>query len=135
MRCDYFQAGKVLAQYCSDNKTIFRGRSILEIGCGLGLTGLAVIKNCEPKDYCFTDNHDDVLRHLIRNIEINLLEQCPLTIDRTEEFPEPIWETNCKGINITVANCSWDRFATSKFCQQLKPDLILAAGKIMTINC
>ena len=47
------------------------GKKILELGCGLGLTGIAVIKGCSPVSYTFTDHHPDVLNTACKNLRIN----------------------------------------------------------------
>lgn len=48
-------------------------RHILELGCGLGLVGLALCSSCDPLSYCFTDCHPQVLTLLRDNIDINLI--------------------------------------------------------------
>lgn len=66
------QAGHVLAEWCSENKPLFRNKRVLELGSGLGLMGLAVIKICEPASYIFTDLPTTVLTTLAENVNINL---------------------------------------------------------------
>ncbi len=46
-------------------------RKIVELGCGLGLTGLIICKTCTPTKYVFTDNNHQVIRTLQENLEIN----------------------------------------------------------------
>ena len=46
-------------------------RRIVELGCGLGLTGLIICRTCHPSHYVFTDCHQQVLQTLCENIEIN----------------------------------------------------------------
>ena len=54
-------------------------RSILELGSGLGLTGLVVRSQCYPASYTFSDCHGAVLAQLAANIHRNqrlLQQQC-----------------------------------------------------------
>lgn len=46
-------------------------RRVLELGCGLGLTGLALCKLCSPSSLCFSDTHPRVLHCLRGNVEHN----------------------------------------------------------------
>ena len=50
----------------------FPFRSILELGAGLGFTGIALCLLCHPSRYTFTDCHDDVLHVLKENVGFNL---------------------------------------------------------------
>ncbi|KAK8388817.1 hypothetical protein O3P69_020648 [Scylla paramamosain] len=70
-----WEASHFLAEWCSKNTSHFQGKKILELGAGLGLTGLAVMKNCKPASYTFTDVHDSVLKVLVENIVINLFSE------------------------------------------------------------
>ncbi|XP_045135426.1 putative protein N-methyltransferase FAM86B1 isoform X5 [Portunus trituberculatus] len=69
------QASHFLAEWCSKNASNFQGKKILELGAGLGLTGLAVVMNCKPASYTFTDVHDSVLKVLVENVAINLFNE------------------------------------------------------------
>lgn len=46
-------------------------RNVLELGCGVGLSGLVALHYCRPKTYFFTDCHDKVLEKVQINLEIN----------------------------------------------------------------
>lgn len=47
---------------------------MLELGSGLGLTGISICKQCQPTQYHFTDCHPQVLFLLAKNIELNLAD-------------------------------------------------------------
>lgn len=46
---------------------------MLELGCGVGLTGLNVTSTCSPKEYIFSDCHAGVLAMVCENVKLNLL--------------------------------------------------------------
>lgn len=45
----------------------------MELGCGLGLTGLVVCRACKVSSYTFSDCHHQVLYLLAKNIENNMV--------------------------------------------------------------
>ena len=47
-------------------------RNVLELGSGLGLTGISILKQCHCNSFTFTDCHTQVLYLLAKNIELNL---------------------------------------------------------------
>ena len=47
-------------------------RNVLELGSGLGLTGISIAKQCHCNSFTFTDCHTQVLYLLAKNIELNL---------------------------------------------------------------
>ena len=52
-------------------------RAVLELGCGVGLTGLVVCRSCSPSSYVFSDFHPSVLQRLRANLELNGLGEGP----------------------------------------------------------
>lgn len=62
------------------------GKSVLELGCGLGFVGVAVCRLCEGCRYIFTDCHEHVLEKLQENVTLNLKGSCKvLSLDWKEE--------------------------------------------------
>ena len=117
-----FQAGRVLADYCAENITLFENRKILELGCGVGLTGLAVIFACRPLHYCFTDVHEEVLNYLVKNIKLN-----EAVIHSRAEGQNVYFESANLESEISVVNLCWGNVNSNLFTSYT-PDVILAAG-------
>eukprot|EP00731_Ephydatia_muelleri_P029139 Em0020g783a len=65
-------AAHYFVDWCMENKHLFEGRHILELGSGSGLAGLAVCCGCNPASFCFTDCHEGVVQQLNENIAINV---------------------------------------------------------------
>ncbi|XP_010473065.1 PREDICTED: protein N-lysine methyltransferase METTL21A-like isoform X1 [Camelina sativa] len=55
--------------YLSENAEILQGCSILELGSGVGITGVLCSKFC--RKVIFTDHNDEVLKILKKNIELH----------------------------------------------------------------
>ncbi|KAM4632280.1 protein-lysine N-methyltransferase EEF2KMT isoform 1-T2 [Discoglossus pictus] len=66
-----WEAALSLAEWAIENPHVFKNRTILELGSGIGLTGLAICKSCHPKRYVFSDYHQRVLQQLKENIHLN----------------------------------------------------------------
>ncbi|CAE1280601.1 EEF2KMT [Acanthosepion pharaonis] len=68
-----WQAAQHLAEWAIENIDVFQNKKILELGSGLGLTGIVICKHCLPAHFCFTDCHPQVLYLLSKNIELNFI--------------------------------------------------------------
>lgn len=50
-------------------------RTVLELGSGVGLTGVALCRSCSPSRYVFSDCHLSVLQRLRDNVRLNGLTE------------------------------------------------------------
>ncbi|CAL1281558.1 unnamed protein product [Larinioides sclopetarius] len=66
-----WEAAKYLSEWCIRNKSHFENKTILELGSGIGLLGIIILKFCNPKKYIFSDKSEEVLKLLSSNIKIN----------------------------------------------------------------
>ncbi|XP_065826461.1 protein-lysine N-methyltransferase EEF2KMT-like isoform X2 [Oscarella lobularis] len=69
-----------LAEWILENREYFDNRSVLELGCGAGLTGLVLLKTAKPARYIFTDHNDQVLQLLEQNLALNNLPDVSVEI-------------------------------------------------------
>lgn len=83
-------------------------RTVLELGSGAGLTGVAICRSCHPSRYVFSDCHPNVLRRLKDNVRLNDL------VGRTT--PE-----------VSVEELDWTQ-ATEEQLEQIGADVVIAAG-------
>ncbi|KAF8767974.1 Protein-lysine N-methyltransferase EEF2KMT like protein [Argiope bruennichi] len=67
-----WEAAKYLSEWCIRNRSYFESKTILELGSGIGLLGIIVLKFCDPEKYIFSDKSKEVLKLLSSNIKINL---------------------------------------------------------------
>lgn len=102
-----FQGGLALAEWCLQNSPQIRNQHVLELGCGLGLTGLTVCASCCPASYTFTDCHSGVLSGLEYNLQLN--------------------RAHVQGVTVAARELDWDDVESFQLLQPL--DLVLAAGK------
>jgi len=66
-----WQGAFSLAEFSLQHRDRFCAKNVLELGCGIGLTGLAILAACLPMSYTFTDGDAAVLDLLRQNIAIN----------------------------------------------------------------
>lgn len=106
------QGGLALAEWCLRNTALLVGRRVLELGCGVGLTGLAVSVACDPLSYTLTDSHPRVLSALEHNLALN--------------------QKLLSGTRVSASLLDWE---DPDSCKQAEPvDLVLAAGEIQNLN-
>ena len=77
----------------------------MELGCGLGLTGLTVCKRCSVNTYTFTDCHTQVLDLLEKNIQYNF--DCHVNERNTSKTYKEI-SSNQIGLNGDNVDCDAD---------------------------
>lgn len=66
-----WEAALYLAEWAMENPQVFADRNVLELGSGVGLTGVAVCRSCAPHRYVFSDCHPSVLKQLRNNVRLN----------------------------------------------------------------
>ncbi|NXL68286.1 EF2KT methyltransferase, partial [Chordeiles acutipennis] len=120
-----------LAEWAMENPTVFSNRTVLELGSGIGFTGIAICKTCNPKTYIFSDYHRCVLQQLTENICLNGFVLEPATtqdIQRECQGQEPE-ATNYQKPKLIVAELDWSS-VTEKQLLDLQPDVIVAADVV-----
>lgn len=60
---------RLLNDYLSDNSEILRGCSVIELGSGVGVTGILCSRFC--REVMLTDHNEEVLKILKKNIELH----------------------------------------------------------------
>lgn len=77
---------------------------MLELGCGVGLTGLAVSVACEPLSYTLTDSHPRVLSALEHNLALNqkLLSETRVSA-RLLDWEDPDSCTQAEPVDLVLA--------------------------------
>ncbi|XP_032768615.1 protein-lysine N-methyltransferase EEF2KMT isoform X2 [Rattus rattus] len=109
-----WDAALYLAEWAIENPAAFTDRTILELGSGAGLTGLAICKACYPRAYVFSDCHAQVLEQLRRNVLLNGFSL---------ELHTPIDSGSPK---VTVAQLDWDEVTSSQL-SAFQADTVIAA--------
>lgn len=84
-------------------------RTVLELGSGVGLTGITICRSCSPSRYVFSDCHAGVLQRLRNNVRLNGLTE------RTSPA-------------VSVQEVDWAA-ATEEQLKQIRADSIIAAGE------
>lgn len=108
-------------------------RTILELGSGIGFTGIAICKTCQPRTFIFSDCHPRVLRQLGENIQLNGFTPEPdVTWSiQTESQGQEVEGQNCQNPKVVVAELDWGS-VTEKQLLGLRADVVIAAGTAPT---
>lgn len=59
---------------------------MLELGSGVGLTGITICRSCSPSRFFFSDCHPSVLQKLRANVQLNGLSEQTSPTARVEEL-------------------------------------------------
>jgi protein-lysine N-methyltransferase EEF2KMT len=66
-----WEAGAALAEFFLVRPDLIKDKSVLELGAGVGLTGIIISGLCEPKSVHLTDYTDATLINMEHNISVN----------------------------------------------------------------
>ncbi|XP_047212405.1 protein-lysine N-methyltransferase EEF2KMT-like [Girardinichthys multiradiatus] len=94
-----WEAALYLAEWTLENQQVFTGRSVLELGSGVGLTGITVCRSCNPLRFVFSDCHSAVLEKLRENVRLNRLGEETSPAIRVDELDwTTVTEEQIRGI-------------------------------------
>ncbi|XP_033921741.1 protein-lysine N-methyltransferase EEF2KMT isoform X1 [Melopsittacus undulatus] len=126
-----WEAALHLAEWALQNPSGFRNRTVLELGSGIGFTGIAICKTCNPKTYIFSDYHHRVLQQLKQNICLNgfVLEPEAAQHIQLESGGQKAEGANQQNPKVIVAELEWGS-VTEKQLLALQPDVIIAADVV-----
>ncbi|XP_057263979.1 protein-lysine N-methyltransferase EEF2KMT isoform X1 [Pezoporus wallicus] len=126
-----WEAALHLAEWALQNPSGFRNRTVLELGSGIGFTGIAICKTCNPKTYIFSDYHHRVLQQLKQNICLNgfVLEPEAAQHIQLESGGQKAEGANHRNPKVVVAELEWG-LVTEKQLLALQPDVIIAADVV-----
>jgi predicted nicotinamide N-methyase len=66
-----WEAGALLAEYFLQNPELVKGRRVIELGAGVGLTGLVIAGHCGAEDVFLTDYTEACRVNMAHNIAVN----------------------------------------------------------------
>ncbi|XP_018335854.1 protein-lysine N-methyltransferase EEF2KMT [Agrilus planipennis] len=123
-----WEASVVLSEWCIANRERLKGKSILELGSGLGLTGITISRFCNPKIIRFSDCHQQVFDILSRNIKLNL-ENTLSTSDMSKSESPVIQKFVSDNQIVEVLKLFWEEI-DENFCKSKEIDYVLAADVV-----
>ncbi|XP_067213351.1 protein-lysine N-methyltransferase EEF2KMT [Linepithema humile] len=123
-----WQGGLVLSEWCAENTEQFYGKNVLELGCGVGQTGMNVISLCSPKQYVFSDYHPTVLDMLCENIKLNFLSsEQRKSLDVRDTTSRIKLQLKYQRSNVQVVELRWEDINEYMTKSLSEPDVIIAA--------
>ncbi|KAG5310935.1 EF2KT methyltransferase, partial [Acromyrmex insinuator] len=130
-----WQGAIVLSQWCEENKEQFCGKNILELGCGVGLTGMNVISICSPKQYIFSDCHPIVLNMLCENVKLNFVSNKQSELLNTFDMTSKLQlQLKYEQTDVQVIDLKWEDIDKYMLKNSLQPDIIIAADILYDSN-
>jgi len=118
-----------------ENKEQFCGKNILELGCGIGLTGMNVISICSPKQYIFSDCHPTVLNMLCENVKLNFVSNKQSDLLNTSDMTSKLQlQLKYKQTDVQVIDLKWENIDEYILENSLQPDVIIAADILYDSN-
>lgn len=107
-----WQAGWYLAEYVITHAEVFEGKTVLELGAGVGFTGLVLAEAAQPKRVVLSDYGASVMQNLRYNAELNASRfQCP----------------------VDVVTLDWETWDPSESDDELRPDILLAGDCVYDV--
>ncbi|XP_060527707.1 protein-lysine N-methyltransferase EEF2KMT [Cylas formicarius] len=130
-----WQASLALSEWCLKNKLSLENKNILELGSGVGLTGLVLILKCFPKKVYFSDCHKAVLKALCDNINLNLLRNGSTFVVNSQLFENCLLDQIVGNYTeVRVLNLPWEE-VDSEWCKKIgQLDYIVAADIVYDIE-
>ena len=119
-----WEAGIVLSRFIIFNKSLFEGKKVLELGTGVGIGGIAVLKYTKAKEVTLSDYRDDILRNVEKNIIKNAVKHKHVKNNYYEIKSDNC--TLCGQNRGSILNLNWLNF--DKF--DLKYDIIVGSDLI-----
>lgn len=107
-----WQAGWYLAEYVITHVDVFADKTVLELGAGVGFTGLVLAHVARPKRVVLSDYGASVMQNLRYNAEVNAAGvTCP----------------------VDVVTLDWETWDPSESNAELHPDILLAGDCVYDV--
>lgn len=87
-------AGFLMAEFALDNPDLFRGKRVLELGAGIGLTSVFVARGTQPAAMIATDFDVRALKNIQHNFKINGLCPADSKFVSPEEDPSAVYTSS-----------------------------------------
>ncbi|XP_063531417.1 protein-lysine N-methyltransferase EEF2KMT [Cydia strobilella] len=112
-----WEAALMLADWALCNENILLNTKVLELGSGVGFTGITIAKHCKIKSIVLTDCHEDVLKAIKENIIINFPDSNDSNKNELSDS-----QRNCQP-NIDVMMLDWND--DDEIPSHLVPDIVI----------
>lgn len=117
-----WQAAELLTRFLRASPEIVKGLRVLELGSGVGFTGISLVKLGIVDRIVLSDCHGRVLEKLRHNCRVNFAES------NLEQSPESM-SVAYEGKEIKVLEIDWDTFS-GRDLDNLNPDCVIAADVV-----
>jgi predicted nicotinamide N-methyase len=112
-----------------EDPSFFKSKRVIELGSGLGLVGISVLRALEPECFLFTDCNLSVLDILQKNIELNANEKAFKCLQYSVEQLD--WQ-HCKENHIFQQDYDIVLAADVVFDTSLVPSLVSVLSRLLS---
>lgn len=125
-----WEAGWFLAEYLVSHAEEFRGKRVLELGAGVGFSGMALAAVGAPSHIVLTDYAPNVMQNLRYNVEINTDKfACPVTVQALDwDAWDPANDPSERPDVLLAGDCVYDVAAFPSLVRVLNAFLSNEAG-------
>ncbi|XP_026724573.1 protein-lysine N-methyltransferase EEF2KMT-like isoform X2 [Trichoplusia ni] len=113
-----WEAALMLSDWALAKQEIFSEKNVLELGSGVGFTGITIGKLCDIKSLMFTDCHDDVLKTICENVKINFPD---FVQEETQDVTSYKSENKC----LSIMKLDWN--SVDNLPDNIVPDILIGA--------
>ncbi|XP_051744040.1 protein-lysine N-methyltransferase EEF2KMT isoform X1 [Ctenopharyngodon idella] len=106
-----WEAALYLAEWALENTHIFKSKTVLELGSGIGFTGTVICRSSSPTKYIFSDCHHTVLQRLKDNIT-----NC-------------LTNSDSNSASVSVEELDWENVSVEQL-QRIQANTIIAADVV-----
>lgn len=124
-------AAMALAEFILQNKELFDGNSILELGSGAtAFIGMVLIKACQPEKVILSDCHESVIQTMIENVNLNLSTHETEALEKSFIVRQRLKTKN--GSELGIVELPWEDVerCEDELVNLCKPNIILASDVV-----
>lgn len=130
-----WESSVVFSRYIKKNQSIFDNKSIIELGSGCGLLGIACLLYTNCQHITFSDYQKSVIDNLVKNIELNKSSHRNINQSSSKKIMNSSDPSSAKSFptNYTILNLDWrdyEKYKLESYDYIIGSELIYNGGHL-----